>query len=53
MQAEYEGRDKSLGGQLDLDGSIASMRNQLNLEIDRYNLECVGEETHYYEESLP
>jgi hypothetical protein len=52
MQAEYNGRSESLGGQLDLDGSVAVMRNQLNLEIDRYNLECAGEETHYYEENL-
>lgn len=51
-RADLNGRQSSLGGQLDLDGQMASSWNQLNLEVDRYNLECAGEETNYYEENL-
>ena len=28
--------------QLNLDGAIASFRNQSNLEVDRYNAECAS-----------
>ena len=52
VRADLEGRQGSLGGQLDLDGEMASNWNQLNLDIDRYNLECAGEETNFYEENL-
>jgi hypothetical protein len=52
VRADLEGRQGSLGGQLDLDGEMASSWNQLNLDIDRYNLECAGEETNFYEENL-
>lgn len=40
-RADLNGRENSLGGALDLDGSLASYRNQFNLEVDRYNTECV------------
>lgn len=50
MRAELDGRQDSLGGVLDLDGSMAAFRNQFNLEVDRYNLECANIETNYYSE---
>ena len=52
VRADLEDRQGSLGGQLDLDGEMASNWNQLNLDIDRYNLECACEETNFYEENL-
>ena len=39
-RAELEGRQDSLGGAIDLDGSVGVFRNQFNLEVDRYNTEC-------------
>jgi hypothetical protein len=50
--AEYEGREDSLGGAFDLSGDLAVLRNQLNLDTDRYNYECAGTETNFYEENL-
>lgn len=41
-RAELEGRQDSLGGIVDLDGSVNAFRNQFNLEIDRYNAECAS-----------
>jgi hypothetical protein len=51
MRAELDGRQDSLGGALDLDGSVGVFRNQFNLEVDRYNSECANVETDYYEEN--
>ena len=42
MRAELIGRENSLGGGLDSDGSVAVFRNQFNLEADRYNAECAN-----------
>lgn len=52
QKAVYEGKLDSLGGALNLGGEISTMRNQLNLDVDRYNSECVGEETHFFEDNL-
>lgn len=41
-RADLEGRQNSLGGALDLDGTVASYRNQFNLEVDRYNAQCAS-----------
>jgi hypothetical protein len=40
--ADIDGRESSLGGALDLDGSLASNRSQYNLEAGRYNAECAS-----------
>jgi hypothetical protein len=50
MRAELDGRQDSLGGALDLDGSVGVFRNQFNLDVDRYNSECANVETNYYGE---
>lgn len=39
-RAELEGRQHSLGGQLDLDGAVETMRLQFNLEVEQWNTEC-------------
>ena len=39
-RAELEGRQQSLGGQLDLDGAVETMRLQFNLEVEQWNAEC-------------
>jgi hypothetical protein len=49
--ADINARKESLGGQLDLDGRLSSDIDQYNLDVDRFNLECAGEETNYYEEN--
>jgi hypothetical protein len=36
---------------LDLSGELASDRDQYNMDVDSYNLECQGIETNYYEEN--
>jgi hypothetical protein len=44
-RANLEGRQGSLGGSLDLDGSMASARNQFNLDVDYYNNKCASGQT--------
>jgi hypothetical protein len=46
-RAMLEGKQNSLGGMLDLNGDVAAMRAQFNLEVDRYNQECAGQTTNY------
>jgi hypothetical protein len=50
--AVYEGRQDSLGGTFDLGGDLAVLKNELNLDSDRYNAECTDTETHHYEDNL-